>query len=76
LWLGDDEAIGSATASGGIAIALRRAVSAASSPGSRVLEMKSVPVKPGDTRVQHRPSVASSCRIISRRARTADLAAA
>lgn len=37
--------------------------------------MKSVSVKPGDTRVERMPSGASSCRITSRTARTADLVA-
>ena len=56
--------------------AVRRAVSDASSAGSRVEPMKPVSVKPGETRVQRRFSGASSCRITSHRARTADLLAA
>lgn len=70
------KAIVSATACGGIAMASRRAVSDASSSGSRVEDMKSVSVKPGEMSVQRRPSGASSCRITSHRARTADLVAA
>ena len=57
-------------------MASRRAVSAASSSGSRVEEMKSVLVKPGETSVDLSPSAASSCRMTSHKARTAVLVAA